>query len=126
MIKTLFLIGSGVFFGSIFRYLVQNWVNQSAQSTFPWGTFFVNILGSLLISMVYAISDKIDVFSQQIRLFFAIGFCGGFTIFSTFANENLTLINNHQLFQSLIYSGSSVIVSIIMLGLGFVIVRHLF
>lgn len=124
--KTLFLIGSGGFLGSIARYLVQNWINQSTQSTFPWGTFFVNVLGSLLIGMIYALSEKMGVFSHHVRLFFAIGFCGGFTTFSSFANEHLTLINNHQIFQSLIYSGLSIIVGIVMVWLGYVIVRHLF
>lgn len=126
MIKTLFLIGSGGFFGSIVRYLAQSWINQSTQSSFPWGTFFINILGSLLIGIVYAISDKMDVFSQQFRLFFAIGFCGGFTTFSSFAMEKLSLINSGQFLQMFIYLALSVIVGVIMVWLGFFIIRHLF
>ena len=83
MVRNLLLVALGGGLGSVCRYLVSRMV----ESSFPWGTFAVNILGSLLIGLLVALVGK-GIVSNEIKLLLVTGFCGGFTTFSTFANES--------------------------------------
>jgi len=87
----IFYVGIGGFLGSIGRYLIQTMVPHKA-GIFPWGTFIVNIVGCLILGIIYGIAEKNKLMTHEARLFFAIGFCGSFTTFSTFAAENLNLL----------------------------------
>ncbi|MDR3340877.1 MAG: fluoride efflux transporter CrcB [Candidatus Symbiothrix sp.] len=92
MKTTLCLIGLGGAAGSILRYLSSRFVAGKIDFL-PgiWGTFAVNLVGCLLIGIVYGLSERYEWFSPQMRLFLATGFCGGYTTFSAFAYENVTL-----------------------------------
>lgn len=85
--KSLFLVFIGGGFGSVLRFLIGKWLNNS-ESGFPYGTFFANILGSLFIGFILGYAAKSDSLNQNQTLLLATGFCGGFTTFSTFAYEN--------------------------------------
>jgi len=80
MIRTLLLVGTGGFLGSISRYLVSRFVQNSIPSSFPYGTFFVNIAGCLLIGIIYGLSERSSLLTPGWRLFLAAGFCGGFLL----------------------------------------------
>lgn len=83
-------IGGGA--GSVLRYLAQQIVHERmAPLAFPlsWGTCIINITGSLLIGLFYSLSTQLPM---EIRLFLTVGLCGGFTTFSTFSHEALTLL----------------------------------
>lgn len=85
-------IGGGA--GSVLRYLAQIAVNERiAPFAFPfsWGTFTVNVAGSLLIGLFYSLSDHFQL-SMEARLFLTAGLCGGFTTFSTFSNDALSML----------------------------------
>jgi CrcB protein len=125
MIYKLFIIGFGGFLGSISRFLLSKVIQEQANSSFPWGTMLVNIIGSFIIGVVFALSVKNNLLSPMWRNFLAIGFCGGFTTFSTFSLDNFQLLANQQLFFSLIYTLLSVIFGFIFLYAGILIVRAL-
>lgn len=113
MIKNILIVGIGSFIGGILRYLISKYIQNSIFSTFPYATFTVNIIGCFIIGFVMGVSQKGTILSSDLKLFLAIGFCGGFTTFSTFANENLALIKDGNFFYFSIYSGLSVILGII-------------
>jgi fluoride exporter len=123
MIKTLLLIGSGGFLGSISRYLASRFLQNSFPSTFPLGTFFVNVSGCLLIGLIYGFSERSALLTPGWKMFLAAGFCGGFTTFSTFANENLALLRDGDFFQFFLYTGLSVFLGIAATFLGVLITK---
>jgi fluoride exporter len=112
MFKTLFIIGTGGFLGSISRFLASRFVQNIFPSAFPLGTFLVNITGCFLIGLIYGISERSSLLTTGWKMFLAIGFCGGFTTFSTFANENLALLRDGDFFHFAIYTGLSVFLGI--------------
>lgn len=112
MIKTLLLIGTGGFIGSISRFLASRFVQNVIPSSFPLGTFFVNITGCFLIGLIYGFSDRNSLFNPGWKMFLTVGFCGGFTTFSTFANENLAMLRDGDFFHFLLYTGLSVFLGI--------------
>ena len=85
--KNLILVFIGGGFGSVLRFLIGKWLNNT-ENGIPYGTFAANILGSLLIGLILGYAAKSDTLSQNQTLLLATGFCGGFTTFSTFAYEN--------------------------------------
>jgi CrcB protein len=112
MIKSLLFIGTGGFLGSISRFLASKYLQNNFPSAFPIGTFFVNITGCLLIGLIYGFSERSSLLSPGWKLFLTVGFCGGFTTFSTFANENLALLRDGEFFHFLVYTGLSVFLGI--------------
>jgi CrcB protein len=112
MIKTLLLVGTGGFLGSVSRFLASRWVQNIFPSAFPFGTFLVNISGCFIIGLIYGLSEKSPLLTSGWKLFLVIGFCGGFTTFSTFANENLALLRSGEFFHFFVYTGLSVFLGI--------------
>ena len=109
MIKNFLLVALGGGIGSMARYLCQKWFGESYPYPFPWGTFFVNLLGCFLIGVIYAASEKTTFLVPQIRLLLITGFCGGFTTFSTFAFENMNLLRSGDIAYFFIYIITSVV-----------------
>lgn len=112
MIRTLILVGAGGFLGSISRFMASRYVQKIYPEAFPLGTLFVNITGCFLIGLIYGASEKSSLLTQGWKLFLAAGFCGGFTTFSTFANENLALLRDGEFFMFFLYTGLSVFLGI--------------
>lgn len=112
MIKNFLLVGLGGGIGSIARYLCQKWLSENYPHPFPWGTFLVNLFGCLLIGIIYAASEKSAALSPQTRLLLITGFCGGFTTFSTFAFENMSLLRSGDFLYFSIYIVASVALGI--------------
>ncbi len=126
MLRTILIVGAGGFLGSVSRYLGQLAAGKIFPPSFPIGTFMINVLGSLIIGMVYALSEKGNLLTADMRLFLAVGFCGGFTTFSTFANDNLTMLRDGSIGLLLMNVIGSVILGILAVYLGIVLVRAIF
>lgn len=123
MIKTLLLIGTGGFLGSISRFLTSKYLQNIFPSAFPFGTFFVNITGCFLIGLIYGISERSSLFTTEWKMFLAVGFCGGFTTFSAFANENIALLRDGDFFHFMLYTGLSVFLGLSATFIGILITK---
>lgn len=116
--KTLFLIGSGGFIGSVLRYLISKYIIVNDNSDFPWSTLFINITGSLLLGCIWEAGEKNQFLSQDVFLMLSIGLCGGFTTFSTFSAESFQLLKNNQYLYLSLYAAFSVLLGILAIGTG--------
>ena len=117
--KNILLIGCGGFLGSIARYFVSKLNLQWEVLSIPIGTLLVNVLGSFLIGFLTGISERGTALNVEWRMFLMVGLCGGFTTFSTFSNENLTLMRNGQFPIVLLYTGISVLFGFTAVYLGY-------
>ena len=116
--KSFLLVFLGGGLGSGLRYLVSIAMNQYSK-VLPFGTFTVNILGCMLIGLILGYAQKENTLTSNQTLLLATGFCGGFTTFSAFANENLELIKNGELFNFSVYTIGSVLIGILAVYIGF-------
>ncbi len=119
MIKDIVLVGIGSGIGGICRYLISLLIGQT-YGGFPWGTFSVNIVGCLLIGILWGLTSRFQNLSPVFSLLLMVGFCGGFTTFSTFSKEGLAMLqtNNYMLFT--LYTLGSVALGIIAVALGYI------
>ena len=103
MFQNIMLVGSGGFIGSISRYLIVIWVQQIFKTnSFPLGTLIVNIIGCFVIGIAGGIAENFQSISPDTRLFLFLGILGGFTTFSAFGYETITLIHNKNFFFAFI------------------------
>jgi len=117
------MIAIGGALGSISRYGCQKWIYQLYAHPFPFGTFVVNVAGSFLVGLFFALSEKGDLLSAEWRIFLTAGFCGGFTTFSAFSYETLILFKNGEFAYALLYVLASVIVGLLAVWLGFILIK---
>ena len=97
ILRTLLLIGTGGFIGSILRYLVSGYAQQLGKSLqFPFGTLIVNLVGCVLVGFVAELIDHRDIASGETRAFLIVGLLGGFTTFSAFGLETMGLLRNGE------------------------------
>ena len=113
MLRNILLVAIGGAIGSVCRYLLSG-INVAS---WPWGTFAVNILGSLFIGLLVGLISK-GIVSPEIKLLLVTGFCGGFTTFSTFANESFSMMKAGDALQMALYVAASVVIGILAVWLG--------
>lgn len=113
------LVGAGGALGSMARYGVHLLLSRIFSNPLPAGTLTVNLLGSFLIGLLFGLSQKASVpLSAGAMLFLATGFCGGFTTFSSFALENLQLVDKNFSALSLLYSGLTIFCGLLLCKVG--------
>jgi len=120
--KIILLIGLGSSIGGIFRYILAEGLQQKLQSTLPFGTFAVNVIGCLLIGIVFGFFERGHL-SQEWRMFLATGVLGGFTTFSAFSMETVNLLRDGQYWSVLTYLSGSILISLIATIAGFSITK---
>ncbi len=125
MFRLLLIIGSGSFIGGIARFLISRYVQSQALSTFPYGTFLVNVTGCFLIGIFYGLSERGNLMNADLRMFLTVGFCGGFTTFSTFANENISLLREGDFFYFALYTSLSIFLGLMATYIGNLIIKAL-
>lgn len=113
LIKQILLVGTGGAVGSIMRFLASVYIGKLEPFTFPLATFIVNVLGCFCIGLFVNLVPE-----SNLRFLLIAGFCGGFTTFSTFANETLTLINTNYIPLAIVYILLSCFVGICAVWLG--------
>ncbi len=123
MLKVILAVGTGGFIGSVGRFYISKYVQNLAGSSFPLGTFVVNIAGCLFIGLFYGLFMKYADLSPSWRLFLTTGFCGGFTTFSTFSYENIALLRDGQYVFFFGYAGGSLLAGLIFTFLGLMLSR---
>jgi fluoride exporter len=121
MFKNFLLVGLGGALGSMLRYAFYLAITVKQ---FPLATLVVNITGSFIIGIVLALSVKDEGFANNWKLFLATGVCGGFTTFSAFSAENISLLENEKYIAALTYIALSIVLGIAAAWLGFTIAKH--
>jgi CrcB protein len=99
-LQNYFIVFLGAGLGGAFRYWSTNFVYRFLPPTFPYGTLFVNVLGSFIIGMVMFYLGANELISAETRIFLTTGFCGGLTTFSTFSFETINFIKDKEYFLS--------------------------
>jgi CrcB protein len=118
------VVGLGGFTGSILRYLMAVFFTKHfPASHIPYGTFAVNFLGCLFIGIIYGLSERFHLLTPQWRLFLATGICGGFTTFSTFAYENISLLQQTNYTGFALYSISTFVICLVAVFAGLSIIK---
>jgi len=103
-------LGGGL--GSVVRFSLGKWVNSLHSQPFPFGTFTVNILACLALGLIVGLADHRQLFSPNARLFWTVGFCGGFSTFSTFSHETLTVLQGGFSLIAIIYVVLSLLICV--------------
>ncbi|MBO5919796.1 MAG: fluoride efflux transporter CrcB [Bacteroidales bacterium] len=125
MLKPLLIVGAGSFIGGAMRYLLSTLMKNVCGQGFPWGTLAVNLLGCFLFGIVFAIFSKNSSADNTLYLLLTTGVCGGFTTFSTFANESVQMLQHGNISGFIGYVATSVIAGFLLLSFGYWIVKAL-
>lgn len=123
MLKSIIIAGTGGFIGTVLRFLVSRYFHENTFSLFPWGTFTVNIFGSLLIGIFYGMSERGNLLSPDIRIFLTVGICGGFTTFSSLSNDAFILLQDKEWLKLSLYASLSFFLGLVAVYLGRTLIR---
>ena len=114
------LVGTGGFIGAIARYGISGLVQRSAAlSSFPYGTLAVNMLGCLLIGIAVGLVESRQVFGPDFKLFAVVGLLGGFTTWSTFGYETLTLLREAEYLRATANVAIHVMLGLVLVWTGY-------
>ena len=123
MMKMMLIAGAGGFIGTCGRFLIGKWSSGVCVGSFPVGTFLVNIIGCFIVGLLFGLLEKTHVMTSSENVFLITGFCGGFTTFSTFANDMWMLYNKGDWSTFIIYLAASVISGVLLVCAGRSIIR---
>ena len=115
----IFLVAIGGALGSVARYLTSTWVQTSSKNiNFPFGTLTVNLLGCLVIGILAQLAESRGVINSEYRAFLFVGILGGFTTFSSFGNETISLARAGEMWNAMANIGANVILGLFAVWMG--------
>jgi CrcB protein len=114
------LVGVGGAIGAVARHGLNTLITASVGSTFPFGIFAINVIGSTAIGFIVALSmnGRAPV-SDEVRTFLAVGVLGGFTTFSSFSIDTLMLMRAGRMVAAIANCGGQVVLSLVAVWIGF-------
>ena len=119
------LVGAGGFIGSSLRFVISSWAQRSSfVAGFPLGTLVVNVIGCLLIGVLVGIADHRHLLEPGQRLFLAVGVLGGFTTFSAFAIETVSLLQSADIARAVMNVFAQITLGCVAALLGYLIVAR--
>ena len=118
-------VAIGAAIGGVSRYYLSFAAYQRFGAAFPWGTLIINVSGSFLLGFIVRYALAAPGMSVEARAFLTVGFCGGYTTFSTYSLETATLLENGQYQRAATYAAGSMIVALLATFGGFVLAREL-
>ena len=121
-IRNIIAVGAGSFIGGIARYIVSL-AMKGIRKGFPWATVLVNLIGCLIIGLLWGFLSRNASESTSWGLFLTVGLCGGFTTFSTFSKEALVMLQAGQTWNFISYVTLSILAGIALVALGYYIAR---
>jgi CrcB protein len=121
----LLLIGLGGFAGAIARYLVDGFVSDRTPAGFPWGTLVVNVSGSFVLGLLFALTAERAILPEDIRGPVLVGFIGAYTTFSTYMLQSWVLIETGAYPAAIANLGGSIIVGLVAVVAGLAVGRAL-
>ena len=116
MINLLWVAAGGAL-GAVLRYLVSIQIAAETATRFPWGTLTVNMLGCLVIGVMWSVTEHKAV-SDGVLLFLMVGLIGSFTTFSTYGLEGIQLIQSGKLMAGFAYVLVSNIAGLLLVIIG--------
>jgi fluoride exporter len=118
-VTNILLVGVGGFIGSVARYLLSGYVQQSMKRTdFPYGILAVNLIGCFVIGLLAQYGESRGFFSEETRAFIFIGVLGGFTTISSFGHDTINLVRESLVMNALVNIGANVILGLLAVWLG--------
>ncbi|MEX2460300.1 MAG: fluoride efflux transporter CrcB [Paenibacillaceae bacterium] len=123
MINTMdvWLVGLGGIVGTLCRVFLGKWIAGHVKGSFPWWTWVINLTGSLLLGILFALHNR-ELLSDEAWLMLGIGFCGAYTTFSTFGYEMQQLIEKKHVIAAAMYMLSSISLGVLLAWSGIVII----
>jgi CrcB protein len=115
---TLILVGAGGFFGAIARYSLDGWVSRVTGGGFPWGTLVVNVSGSFVLGVLFALTVERGILAPEVRAPLMIGFVGAYTTFSTLMLETWRLAEVGDMVPAFANIGVSVLLGLVAVAVG--------
>ena len=125
LVKLFWAVAVGAAVGGVSRYYLSLALTERLGDAFPWGTFVINVTGSLLLGFLMRYAFASPGANAELRLLLATGFCGGYTTFSTFSYETVQLLEDGQYERAATYVFASVAVALLATAAGFVLAREL-
>ena len=123
MLKTMLIAGLGGFVGTCLRYLTGRLCHLWTLGGFPLGTFVVNVVGCFVIGALLGLAEQKNLLSPSMNVMLVTGFCGGFTTFSSFADDIFLLMQQRHWGIFILYTGLSLVLGVAMVWLGRTVVK---